>query len=408
MCDRPLGLKLEKVERDLRARWLCARLWLTSLLLVSALSAQTLDVPRLLEQAQGGNAEAANALGTAYASGEGVRQDLAAGMRYYRQAAALGYAPAKFNLGMMYELGRGVPPNPPEAFKDYYAAAQLGYGPAQFNVGNMYATGNGTNLDLLQAAKWFRQAADRGVAQAQYNLALAYERGSGLAKDEAAAQQWYRQAAAQGYARARYNLGLMLEDGRGSAVDLAGAADLYHLAALQGLGLAQNNYGILLAEGKGGLPADLSGAYAWLALAVENGVKSDGRDQLARRLTPAQLAEGNRQLATLRTRIGTGGTVSVPASPTAIGREAAIAPGTATVTASELSARLAAAEEELARLKTGDAKSRAVLLNQLSSAQARIHELELRNQELDDESRSAILQLSDLQLQLQLNQAKAK
>ncbi len=401
MRDRAL-----KVERVLRTRFWETLPWLFALPLASVLSAQTLDVGRLLEQAQGGNAEAANALGTAYANGEGVRQDMAAGMRYYRQAAALGYAPAKFNLGMMYELGRGVPPNPPEAFKDYSAAAQLGYGPAQFNVGNMYATGNGTNLDLVKAAKWFRQAADRGVAQAQYNLALAYERGRGLAKDEPAAQQWYRLAAAQEYSRARYNLGLMLEDGRGSAVDLAGAADLYHLAALQGLGLAQNNYGILLAEGKG-LPADPAGAYAWLALAVENGVKSDGRDQLARRLTPAQLADGNRRLVTLRARLGTGGTVNVPASPTAIGREgAAVAPGSATVTASELSARLAAAEEEVARLKSGADQSRSALLDQLAAAQARIHQLELRNKELDDESRTAIIQLSDLQQQL--NQAKAK
>jgi TPR repeat protein len=373
----------------------------------SALSAQTLDVPRLMEQAQGGNAEAADALGTAYANGEGVIQDLPAAMRYFRQAAAQGYARAQFNLGMMYELGRGVPPNPPEAFKNYYAAAQLGYGPAQFNVGNMYATGDGTHVDLGEAAKWFRQAADRGVVQAQYNLALAYEQGRGVGKDEPAAQKWYRLAAAQGYSRARYNLGLMLEDGRGSAPDLAGAAELYHLAALQGLGLAQNNYGILLAEGKGGLPADPAGAYAWLALAVENGVKSDGRDQLGRRLTVAQLAEGHRQLVRLRARIGTGGTISVPASPTALGREAAgIAPGSATVSPSELSARLVAAEEELARVKAAAEQGRSHLAEQLAAAQARIYELEQRNKELDDESRSAIIQLSAVQQQL--DQAKAE
>jgi TPR repeat protein len=363
--------------------------------------AEGTDIAALKAQAEGGNPEALNALGNAYANGEGVAQDFAASMRCYRAAAAKGYAPAEFNLGMMYELGRGLPPNPQEAFKDYLEAAQLGYGPAQFNVGNMYATGSGVKIDLLEAAVWFRQAAERGIAAAQYNLALAYERGRGVGKDEATAQKWYRAAATQGYARARYNLALMLEDGRGSAVDLAAAADLYHVAALQGLGLAQNNYGILLAEGKGGLRADPAGAYAWLCLAAENGVRPDTRDQLAKKLTAAQVVAGNRQLAILRAQLGSSGTGPAIGMPSVPALPAATVPSARVGAAGDLAARLAAAEDELARLKSSGDKTRTDSGEQLASALARVHQLELNNKELDDEARNSIIQLSSLNLALQ-------
>ena len=43
-----------------------------------------------------------------YAEGRGVRQDYAEAVRWYRQAAAQGFAAAQTLLGMMYENGRGV------------------------------------------------------------------------------------------------------------------------------------------------------------------------------------------------------------------------------------------------------------------------------------------------------------
>ena len=43
-----------------------------------------------------------------YAKGRGVRQDNVEAVRWYRQAAAQGFAQAQYNLGVMYETGRGV------------------------------------------------------------------------------------------------------------------------------------------------------------------------------------------------------------------------------------------------------------------------------------------------------------
>jgi hypothetical protein len=206
--------------------------------------------------------------------------------------------------------------------------------------------------DYLQAAQWFRRGADAGVPEAQYNLARAYELGRGLMKDESAAQKWYRTAAAAGYARARYNLAIMLEEGRGSTADPFAAEEFYRSAAQQNYAPAQNNLGVLLAEGCD-VPADLTQAYAWLAIAAENGARSTGRDLVAQQFTSAQLAEANIAVAKLRAQLacrappalatGTGPRAAAPVAP-------AVPPASPAGDESDLRARLAVAQADLAEL----------------------------------------------------------
>ncbi len=50
-----------------------------------------------------------------YVSGEGVPQDYAAAVGWYRKAAEQGDAESQFNLGLLYRQGQGVP-------QDYGAA----------------------------------------------------------------------------------------------------------------------------------------------------------------------------------------------------------------------------------------------------------------------------------------------
>jgi len=47
-------------------------------------------------------------------------------VRWYRQAAQQGSAPAQFNLGRMYSEGRGVVKNESEALKWFTLAAEQG------------------------------------------------------------------------------------------------------------------------------------------------------------------------------------------------------------------------------------------------------------------------------------------
>jgi TPR repeat protein len=114
----------------------------------------------------------------------------------------------------------------------------------------------GTEFRLL------RPLADRGDALAQIRLGRMYEHGEGVSQDYAEAARWFREAANQGYVFAQICLGEMYEKGWGVPQDYEQAHMWFNLAA-----------------SAGGTNRD------W---AVEN------RDRVARKMTPAQIAEAQR------------------------------------------------------------------------------------------------------------------
>jgi TPR repeat protein len=67
-----------------------------------------------------------------YEFGQGVSQDYAEAVKWYRLAAEQGIAFAQYNLGGMYRKGRGVPQDNAEAVKWWrlggidYTSSQLG------------------------------------------------------------------------------------------------------------------------------------------------------------------------------------------------------------------------------------------------------------------------------------------
>ena len=103
--------------------------------------AQTsVDLEKLRARAEQADVDAQNQLGSAYNEGKaGLKQDYAEALKWFRQAADKGYAPALYNLGLAYDLGHGVPADDKQAFKYYLMAAEQGFAAAQYNVGNMYA-----------------------------------------------------------------------------------------------------------------------------------------------------------------------------------------------------------------------------------------------------------------------------
>ena len=84
-----------------------------------------------------------------------------------RQAAERGDATAQFNLGVMYANGEGVPQDDAEAVQWYRLAAEQGHAEAQGTLGAMYATGRGVPQDDVEAVQWFRLAAEQGHASSQ-------------------------------------------------------------------------------------------------------------------------------------------------------------------------------------------------------------------------------------------------
>ena len=83
-------------------------------LAVMVLSAQD-DLDTVRQAAEQGDATAQFNLGLMYANGEGVPEDDAEAVRWYRMAAEQGLAIAQFNLGVKYDFGEGVPKDGAEA-----------------------------------------------------------------------------------------------------------------------------------------------------------------------------------------------------------------------------------------------------------------------------------------------------
>lgn len=137
--------------------------------------------------------------------------------------------------------------------------AEKGNARAQLALGLLYQQGRGVNRDVAAAVKWYLKAAEQGLAEAQFSLGNIYYKGKGVPRDAAKALKWFRKAADQGYPKAQYDLGIKYE------------------------------YGL-------SVPIDYVFAYKWYNVAHASGYSSAGKilNKLAERMTPAQIAEGQK------------------------------------------------------------------------------------------------------------------
>jgi TPR repeat protein len=293
-----------------------------------------LDIAQLRAKAEKGDAAAQFDLGSCYYYGDGVPQDLAEAVKWSRKAAEQGHVEAQFNLAVCYEHGQGVAQDFTEAVRWYRKSAEQGMAAAQGNLGFCYVNGQGVPRDYGEAVKWYRKAAEKGAAAAQYGLGLCYHDGQGVPQDYAEAVKWYRKAADQGNAPAQYNLGTCYSKGQGVTQDYTEAVKWVRKSAEQGEPLAQYYLGTLYDAGQGvpkdyaeavkwlrksaeqgnawgqcifglnyagglGVPKDYVEAYKWYNLAAaQNEVIAtaaiDGRDFVAKSMSPSQIAEGQR------------------------------------------------------------------------------------------------------------------
>ena len=211
-----------------------------------------------------------------------LHDDYVTALRLLRPFADRGDATAQYFLGVMYSDGQGVPQDYAEAVRWYRKAADQGDKDAQFDLGLMYSNGRGVPQDYAEAVKWYRKAADQGNARAQFSLGVMYSNGRGVPQDYAEAVRWYRKAADQGEANAQNNLGVKYEFGQGVLQDYVQAHMFYNLAA---------------AQASQGANRDKS---------VKN------RDELAAKMTAAQLARAQELARNWRP---TTGVAAVPSAP---------------------------------------------------------------------------------------------
>ena len=76
--------------------------------------------------------------------------------------AEAGATEAQYSLGVKYDTGEGVPQDDAEAVRWYRLAAEQGHAGAQFNLGVMYATGEGVLKDATLAHMWYNIAGANG------------------------------------------------------------------------------------------------------------------------------------------------------------------------------------------------------------------------------------------------------
>ena len=118
--------------------------------------------------------------------------------------------------------------------------------------------------DYETALRELRPLANQGNAEAQFNLGVMYDKGEGVPQDDTEAVKWYRKAAEQGYAEAQYSLGLMYVKGWGVPQDHVRTHMWFNLAASR------------------------------LPPGEDRDTSAKLRDNLAVKMTPAQIAEAQR------------------------------------------------------------------------------------------------------------------
>jgi hypothetical protein len=99
-----------------------------------------------------GDSGAQQFVGGLYATGQGVRTDQAAAVRYYALAAEKGWSEAMTNLGMAYQNGAGVTRNPVEALKWYLLASHRPTEDAQLVERNRQGLSATMTLDEITEA----------------------------------------------------------------------------------------------------------------------------------------------------------------------------------------------------------------------------------------------------------------
>jgi TPR repeat protein len=149
---------------------------------------QALAVKILRPLAERGDPQMQYGLAKLYASRSGESEDTADMLFWAEKAADQQFAPAQAMLGMMYLLGAGVPTDPARALVWITKAAEQGNAAGETALGQMYARGQGVDVDQAKAAFWLEKAAEQRFGPAELVLGFIYERGQGVAQNYVHAQ----------------------------------------------------------------------------------------------------------------------------------------------------------------------------------------------------------------------------
>jgi len=264
------------------------RIGLLSLLLLAALAlhsqATNPDISKLKSAAEAGDSSAQVALGRAHQNGQGVEENDAIAVDWYRKAALAGSSEGQNDLGVMYMNGWGVEKNKEEAVHWYRLAAKQKNAHAMFNLGAAYYNGDGVGINDVSAAAWFVLAKENGsekaadaVQRAQTDLhadtldgAMLHIAEMYIKGDRQEATKYLRTSAGHGDVPSQILLAQLLMTGDGTVADYTEARHWCEAASKT----SKSNAGFCLGEqyrrGLGG-PRDAKKALNLIRVAADAG-----------------------------------------------------------------------------------------------------------------------------------------
>lgn len=200
--------------------------------------------------------------GVMYSGNEdGIPQDYAKGMEFFRRGERLGNRDCIRAVGENYYYGRGVEEDYDKALQQFQKAAEKKDYVALYLLGRMHYYGQGVPADKAKAFTYYDQSAKLGYAKSGGQCAAMCYDGDGVKKDKALALQ-YAEPAAQDTAQgpgdslAQCVYGMLCYYGfRGFPKNREKGADYLRRAADQEHDGAQYLYGCILLGGKG-VPTD--------------------------------------------------------------------------------------------------------------------------------------------------------
>lgn len=196
-----------------------------------------------------------------------------------------------------------IRPGAAERARKLLASAEEGDHFDQCDLGDLYFYGRGVPQDYAEAAKWYRKSAEMGLSKAQDNLGYMYLMGYGVSQNHATAVRWFRKAADHDYASAQKNLGVMYYEGYGVSQDYVQAHMWFNLAASSsggshGFGGRRRDNQVQITEEQlAALGAFVSDWRSESEIKAANNISAlgtKGRDMVAAKMTPAQIAEAQR------------------------------------------------------------------------------------------------------------------
>lgn len=117
----------------------------------------------LVKRAEKGDEFAQYNLGQNYEKGDGLKQNYAKAVKWFKKSADQGNAWAQSELGVCYYQGKCVAVDHKKAFELYLKSAEQGCLAAQAMLGGCYQNGQGTEKNETEALKWYKKALENGA-----------------------------------------------------------------------------------------------------------------------------------------------------------------------------------------------------------------------------------------------------